>query len=356
VRTQVSVGVVGLGYWGPNLARAFADLPEAELRWLCDQSPEAQLKFRMRYPGVKVTPDLDDLLADETLDAVAIATPAITHYELASRAIDAGKHVLVEKPLALRGDHADDLVRRAARADRRLMVGHVLLFHPAVKLLKSFVDRGDLGELFYLYGNRQNLGKVRRDENALWSLGAHDISVMLHLLGDQPVTASAHGDSYVQPGVEDVVFCYLHFATGINAHLHLSWLDPHKMRRLTAVGSERMAVFDDMELERKLTIYDKSVASRRTETFGEYIHASFGDIVSPRVPNDEPLRKECEHFIASIRSSVETVAGAPEGAAVVHVLEALQRSLDAGGAPQPVGGAAYAEPAGPIPLSERQAG
>jgi predicted dehydrogenase len=350
VRTRVSVGVVGLGYWGPNLARAFAGLPEAELRWLCDQSPDAQGRFRALYPSVRITPDFDDLLNDETLDAVVIATPAVTHHELAGRAIDAGKHVLVEKPLALRGDHADDLVRRAARADRHLMVGHVLLFHPAVTLLKSLVDRGHLGDLFYLYGNRQNLGKVRKDENALWSLGAHDISVMLHLLGDEPVSASAHGDCYVQPGVEDVVFCYLSFATGINAHLHLSWLDPHKMRKLTAVGSERMAVFDDMELERKLTVYDKSVGSRRTETFGEYIHASFGDIVSPRVPNDEPLRKECEHFVAAIRSSAEPVAGGREGAAVVHVLEALQLSLEEGGVPQPVGHGRAVEPAGVIPL------
>jgi predicted dehydrogenase len=232
----------------------------------------------------------------------------------------------------------------------------VLLFHPAVRMLKSLVDRGHLGDVFYLYGNRQNLGKVRRDENALWSLGAHDISVMLYLLGDEPVSVSAHGDSYVQLGIEDVVFSYLSFASGINAHLHLSWLDPHKIRRLTVVGSERMAVFDDMELERKLTVYDKSVGSRRTETFGEYIHANFGDIVSPRVSNDEPLRKECEHFVASIRSSVDPVAGGREGAAVVHVLEALQRSLDRGGVPQAVGGQPIPEQPGVVSLSARRAG
>jgi predicted dehydrogenase len=350
MRTPVSVGVVGLGYWGPNLARTFDELPQAELRWLCDQSPEIQLRFRARYPGARVTPAYEDLLNDESLDAVVIATPVATHYALVCEAIDAGKHVFVEKPLALTSGQADDIVRRAESAGRQVMVGHVLLFHPAVRQLKDLVDRGHLGDIYYLYGNRQNLGKVRKDENALWSLGAHDISVILYLLGDEPVSVSALGDSYVQPGIEDVVFCYLSFATGINAHLHLSWLDPHKMRKLTAVGSERMAVFDDMELERKLTIYEKSVAPRRTETFGEYIHASFGNIVCPRVPNDEPLRMEAEQFIASIRSSAEPIASARAGAAVVHVLDALQHSLEQGGTPQPVGGQSV-DSAAVVPLS-----
>jgi predicted dehydrogenase len=338
VRTPVSVGLVGYGYWGPNLARTFDDLPQAELRWLCDQSVDAQARMQARYPGARVTGSFDDLLDDDSLDAVVVATPVATHYELARRALEADKHLFVEKPLALDSAEADELVRLAERRGRSLMVGHVLLFHPAVRKLAEVVAAGDLGDVYYLYCNRQNLGKVRRDENALWSLGAHDISVILHLLQDEPVEVRASGECYVQPGVADVVFCYLKFATGISAHLHLSWLDPHKMRKLTVVGSKRMAVFDDMELERKLTLYDKSATPRRTETFGEYVHVSFGDVFSPRISNEEPLRLECEHFLSSILSPAESFAGTRAAAAVVHVLEALQRSLDSGGVPQPVAG------------------
>jgi predicted dehydrogenase len=344
LRTPVSIAVAGLGYWGPNLARVFSDLPQVDLRWLCDASPDVQLAMRSRYPGIRTTPELDDLLQDELLDAVAIATPVATHFELARRALEADKHVFVEKPLALSSAEGEELVRIAEARKRKLMVGHVLLFHPAVRRLKELLDSGQLGDLYYLYGNRQNLGKVRRDENALWSLGAHDIAVILHLLGDEPVEVSARGESYVQAGVADVVFCYLRFATGIGAHMHLSWLDPHKMRRLTAVGSQRMAVFDDMELERKLTIYEKSAAPRTTATYGEYVQVRFGDIVSPRVPNDEPLRVECEEFVAAIRSGTDVPAGPREGLAVVRVLEALQRSLDAGGLPIPMAGEAPEEP------------
>ena len=333
MRLPVTIGIVGLGYWGPNLARAFAQVPQAEIRWLCDSSPQVRLALPPRFPGARVTADFDDLLEDDDLAAVVVATPSSTHADLVERAIEAEKHVFVEKPLALSAERAHRLVRRAEHRGRSLMVGHVLLFHPAVRKLKELITGGALGELFYLYGNRQNLGKVRHDENALWSLGAHDLSVLLYLLDDQPIEVSARGESYVQDGIHDVVFCYLKFATGISAHLHLSWLDPHKMRRLTAVGSEKMAVIDDMETERKLTIYEKSATSRRTETFGEYVQVSFGDITCPRLPNDEPLRLECEHFVSVVASG--KASGAREAATVVGVLDALQMSLDAGGVPLP---------------------
>jgi predicted dehydrogenase len=348
MRTPVSVGVVGLGYWGPNLARTLDDLPQANLRWLCDTNAEIRLKLRLRYPNAEVTADFDELLDDDDLDAVVIATPSPTHGAFVQRALEADKHVFVEKPLALCGEEADRLVRFAEQRSRSLMVGHVLLFHPAVRKLKELIELGTLGELFYLYGNRQNLGKLRKDENALWSLGSHDVSVLLYLLEDQPIEVSARGEAYVQSGIPDVVFCYLRFATGISAHMHLSWLDPHKMRRLTAVGSERMAVIDDMETERKLTIYERSATPRRTETFGEYVQVSFGDIVCPRLPNDEPLRLECEHFITTVRSGKH--GGAREAAAVVTVLDALQQSLDSGGMPVPVLGAAADDLASVTPL------
>jgi predicted dehydrogenase len=353
MRTPISIGVVGLGYWGPNLARTFDDLPQVDLRWLCDQSDEVQVAMRARHPRARITGEFDDLLEDEHLDAVAVATPVATHYELARRVLEADKHVFVEKPLALTSREADDLVELAARRDRRLMVGHVLLYHPAVRRLKDLVDSGHLGDIYYLYGNRQNLGKVRRDENALWSLGAHDVAVILHLLGDEPIEVTARGESYVQPGVADVVFCYLKFATGIGAHLHLSWLDPHKIRRLTAVGSQRMAVFDDMELERKLTVYEKSAALPKPESFGEYVQVRFGDIISPRVGNDEPLRVECEHFLTTIRAPGGNGFTAREGAAVVTVLEALQRSLESNGLSQVVRGDERTGDVIPLPLYGR---
>jgi predicted dehydrogenase len=352
MRTPVTVGVVGLGYWGPNLVRTFDELPEAELRWLCDLDEETRVSMGARYPHARLTDSLDDLLDDEDLDAIVVATPVPTHHGVARQALEAEKHVFVEKPIATSSVEAGELAGLAEQRDRRLMVGHVLLFHPAVARLKELIQLGHLGDVYYLYCNRQNLGKVRRDENALWSLGAHDVSVILYLLGDEPVEAAAWGESYVQPGIADVVFGYLKFATGISAHLHLSWLDPHKMRKLTAVGSKRMAVFDDMEVERKLTIYEKSASPKPSDTFGEYVQVRFGDIVSPRVGNEEPLRLECEHFIAAIRSGTAPIAGGREGAAVVSVLETLQRSLDRNdlGAPVPAREAQRPSVVIPFPL------
>jgi predicted dehydrogenase len=332
MRASASVGVVGLGYWGPNLARAFANLPGARLKWLCDKDSEARARAQDRHPDVQVTDSFDDLLGDDDLDAIVVATPPTTHAELALAALRKDKHVFVEKPLALNALDADRVTAEAARRNRCLVVGHVLLHHPAIRKLKELVEMNELGEVYYLYSNRQNLGKVRRDENALWSLGPHDIAVLLYLLDDQPVEVSARGDCYLQEGVADVVFGHLRFATGVTAHLHLSWLDPHKYRKLTVVGSKKMAVVDDMENERKLTIYESNAVIPPTENFGEYVQVRFGDIVCPRLPNDEPLRLECEHFIAGIRSSSPGLASSREGASVVHVLEALQRSLDRGGA------------------------
>jgi predicted dehydrogenase len=206
------------------------------------------------------------------------------------------------------------------------MPGHLLLYHPGVAKLRELVDAGELGDILYVYGNRQNLGQIRRDENALWSLGAHDVSVILHLVGEEPDEAWAHGESYLKPGVEDVVFCYLRFPSGIVAHMHLSWLDPHKMRKMTVVGRNRMAVFDDMELERKITVYDK-FAEQPSESYGEW-RTRTGDIWSPKIDNAEPLRLECEHFLRLVRGEAETGAEARMGVAVVRCLEQLQRSLD----------------------------
>jgi predicted dehydrogenase len=321
----MKIGVVGLGYWGPNLARNFDRLPDAELIWLCDASDEARERWSRAFPSTRTTSRLDDLLDDDSLDAVVIATPVPTHAELAKRVLAAGKHCFVEKPLARSEKEAEEVVETARAAERVLMVGHLLEYHPGVERLAGLVHSGELGEIRYIYSNRLNLGKHRQDENALWSLGAHDLSVILMLAGEEPYEWTAMGESYVKPGVEDVVFALMRFHSGLIAHMHLSWLDPHKERRFTVVGSKRMATFDDMELERKLSVYDKGF-DEDYSSYGEYIARS-GDVFSPRVSNEEPLRLECRHFLDCIRDGTEPRSGADSGLRVVRVLEGLQRSL-----------------------------
>jgi len=324
---RLGIALVGLGYWGPNLARNFAAIEGCDLAWCCDASEEARARFAGQYPRTRFTDNLDEVLADPALDAVAIATPVPTHAELAVRVLEAGKHCFVEKPLAQSVADAQLAVDAAQSTGRTLMVGHLLEYHPGVQKLKELSDSGELGdEIYYIYGNRLNLGKLRADENALWSLGAHDVSVLLYLAGEEPHEVIARGESYVRDGVEDVVFCFLRFPSGLSAHLHLSWLDPHKERRFTIVGSKRMATFDDMALEGKLTIYDKGV-EETSRGYGEYITRS-GDIFSPRIPNREPLRVECEHFVECVREGKRPRSDGESGLRVVHVLEELQHSLD----------------------------
>jgi predicted dehydrogenase len=322
----LNLAAVGLGYWGPNLARNLDDLEGAELTWICDRDEGRLERYGARFPDARKTTRFDELLADDELDAVAIATPVVTHFELAREALLAGKHVFVEKPLALSSALGEQLVALAEERALVLMPGHLLLYHPGVAKLKDLVDSEELGRLLYVYGNRQNLGQFRKDENALWSLGAHDLSVILHLVGEEPAEAWARGGSFLNPGVEDVVFCYLGFPSGIVAHMHLSWLDPHKMRRMTVVGDKKMAVFDDMEPERKVTVYDKG-GERPLDTWSDW-QARSGDISIPKIANDEPLRLECEHFLALLRGEGDPNAAAREGLAVVRALEQLQSSLE----------------------------
>ena len=334
VAERPRIGVVGLGYWGPNIARNLDALEGCELAWCCDADDAARAKYSVVYPDTRFTADLEEVLGDPGLDAVAITTPVSTHAGLAERALQAGKHCFVEKPLAQDAVAAERLVSLADERRLVLMVGHLLCYHPGVRQLADLIERGELGEVYYLYSQRLNLGKLRADENALWSLGAHDVSVLLELADGAPNEVTARGEAYVRDGVEDVVFAYIRFDSGLAAHLHLSWLDPHKERRLTVVGSERMATLDDMALERKLTIYDKGF-DPAADTYGEYITRS-GAVVSPAVPNDEPLRLECAHFVDCIDRGETPRTDGPAGLAVVRVLEALQSSLDAGGTPQPV--------------------
>jgi predicted dehydrogenase len=320
--TAVRVGQVGLGYWGPNLARNFGEL--ADLRWLCDLSPEELETASARHPEARTTTDFLELLADPELDAIVLATPVVTHYELAKQALSAGKHVFVEKPQAQTSGEAEELLGLAQENGLVLMPGYLLLYHPAVAKLKELVVSGELGDLLYLYGNRQNLGQIRRDENALWSLGSHDLSVLLHLIDEEPAEAWARGESFLRTGVEDVVFAYLRFPSGVVAHVHVSWLDPHKMRKLTVVGRDKMAVFDDMEPERKVTVYDKGPVQRPAAEW----QVREGDINIPKIAAEEPLRRECAHFLSLVAGEGDPLEAARAGCAVVRTLELLQESLE----------------------------
>jgi predicted dehydrogenase len=317
------LGQAGLGAWGKNLARNFDEL--ADLAWLCDATESKRREFASRYPKARVTGDFDELLDDPALEAVVVATPVVTHYELARRALEAGKHVFVEKPPAMRTDEMEELCELAEERGLVLMPGHLLLYHPAVKTLKDLIAAGELGDVLCVYSNRQNLGVIRKHENALLSLGVHDLSVILHLLGEEPAEVWAHGNAFLTEGVEDIVFCYLRFPSGKIAHMHLSWLDPHKMRRITVVGKEKMVVFDDMELERKVTIYEKG-PWQPSETWGEW-QTRTGDIFSPKIPNDEPLRLECRTFLELVAGEGDPLRTAQDGLAVVRALEQLQMSL-----------------------------
>jgi predicted dehydrogenase len=322
----VRIGVVGLGYWGPNLARNFAAMPGCELTWCCDASEENRARWAPSFPATQFTGDLDTLLEDPELDAIVLATPVPSHGALAERVLRAGKHCFVEKPLAQSVAEAERALAAAREAGRTLMVGHLLEYHPGVAKLKELADDGELGDIHYIYSNRLNLGQLRADENALWSLGAHDVSVILNLAGEEPYEVEARGEAYMRPGIEDVVFGFLRFPSGLAAHMHLSWLDPHKERRFTVVGSRRMATFDDMATERKVTVYDKGF-DEDADSYGEYITRS-GDIWSPRIPNREPLRLECEHFVECIRTGAVPRSDGESGLRVVRVLEALQERLD----------------------------
>jgi predicted dehydrogenase len=324
---KVRVGLVGCGYWGSNVARNLLEIAGCELAWCCDVDAA---RGDLAGSAARFTTDLGEMLADDSLEAVLAATPVATHVEIAERVLDAGKHCFVEKPLAQNLSDAERVTALAAEGKRVLMVGHLLEFHPGVVALKELIQADALGDVHYVYSQRLNLGKLRADENALWSLGAHDVSVVVSLAEETPVEVSARGESFVRAGVEDVVFCHMRFASGLVAHLHLSWLDPHKERRLTVVGSRRMAAFDDMAAERKLTVFDKGFDAD-AETSDGYVTRS-GQAHSPTVGDGEPLRIELEHFLACARGECRPLTDGASGIRVVRVLEAMQRSLEARGA------------------------
>jgi len=339
------VAVVGAGYWGRNIVRNVAQL--GRLSAIVDSSASVRERFERQHPDVLVTDDLDAVLADPSIGGVMVVVPAPGHFEVAQRVIAAGKQTYVEKPLALSAEQGRQLVAQAREKGVQLMVGHLLLYHPCVQFIRRTIDRDELGDVLYLHSQRVNLGKVRTDENAMWSLAPHDISVALYLLEETPVRVSAQGFCYLQKdsNIHDVVFLTLAFADGRAAHIHVSWLDPHKRRRFTVVGSQKMLTFDDMSASEKVRIYDKGVGvidGQDYESYAELLTLRQGDVTIPHIPMREPLRTLCEDFLAAVDAGKTPLADGVGGAAVLEVLEAAQRSLNEGGAVVDVASAAGA--------------
>lgn len=327
----IRIGQVGIGYWGKNLLRNFSTLANAEVTWACDQNAETRARIAAQYPSLQTTKRFADLLEDPSLDAIVVATETPQHYVMAEQALQAGKHVFVEKPMAQSVEQAEQLVALAEDNDRRLMVGHLLLYHPAFQHVEDLIRKGTLGDVYYLYSMRVNLGIIRQRENALESLAPHDLSVALQFIDAPPVAVSAQGHAYLQRNIEDVAFATVFFENGALAHLHTSWLDPHKMRKVTVVGSKQMAVIDDVEASEKVRIYDKGVVPRpgelRYADYAEAMTVRSGDIHIPRINMQEPLRLECQHFVDCVKNGTTPRSDGRNGLAVVKLLDAAQRSL-----------------------------
>jgi predicted dehydrogenase len=330
--SPLNVGVVGLGYWGPNLLRVLAEMPAVRVKWICDLDEQLLAGFALRYPGASRTTDVDVLLEDPEVDAVFIATPVFTHFDLASRSLEAGKHTFVEKPLAPSAELASELLRRARMRERVLMCGHTFLYSPPVRVVKDLLRRGELGEIFFISSSRVNLGLHQPDVSVIWDLGPHDFSILLYWLEELPRAVRATGRDSIVAGVPDVAFVTLAYGSGIVANVELSWLAPSKLRRTVIVGSKKMVVYDDGAPE-PIRIFDRGVVYKDPETFGEYkLSYRTGDILSPKVEAYEPIAKELEDFCGAIREGRETVASARLAKDVVRLTEAADDSLRRGGA------------------------
>ena len=330
--SPLHIALVGSGYWGPNLARNFHQLAGVKLAYVVDPNPAARAQAEQRY-GCATAARLDEILADPALAGVVVATPARTHFTLARDALAAGKHVLVEKPLTMDLDEGAALIALARQQQLTLMVGHVFEYNPAVRYIKTLIEQGELGEIFYLYSRRVNLGRVQSDVNALWSIAPHDISIVLYLLGQMPDAVRCQGASCLNDNVEDVVFLTLFFPNNLLCHVHASWLDPSKTREMTVVGSHKMVVYDDVSAEGKVRIYDKGAFRKGDVTYGDFqykLHS--GDILIPRLDLHEPLQMECAHWIDCIRTGSRPLTDGENGLRVLKVLDAGERSLRQEGA------------------------
>ena len=335
----VGIAVVGAGYWGPNLIRNFAGLEACELLAVCDSSSERLDSLRRNYREVRFTDNFDSLLADDAVAGIAIATPVETHHDLCRRALDSGKSVFVEKPLARSVAECEELIALQKRNGVVLMVGHTFEYNAAVEYVEDLIDRRELGEVYYIYAQRLNLGIVRQDVNAMWNLAPHDISIALRWLKKTPVAVDARGYTYLQEGIEDVVYLNLEFEDGVAVHIHVSWLDPGKVRRLTVVGSRKMVLYDDVSTEGKIQLFDRGIDREHIEgslgefdSFGKFqLTQRAGDVLIPKVDYIEPLRQECTHFVECIAEGRRPLTDGENGLRVVRILEAATRSLAEGG-------------------------
>lgn len=329
---QMRTALVGVGGWGSNILRALLALDTVRLTHICDTNPDRIRALSAQHPGIAFTEKYAELVDNPDIDAVLIATPAITHAEIAEAFFDAGKAVFVEKPLTLALSDAERLVR-VARKDptRPLMVGHLLIYHPATTMIKDIIEGGDLGDIYYIYTKRLNLGVVRQDENVLWSLAPHDISILIHLMGSPPEAVSAHGGAFLNRKVQDVAFMTLFFSSGRMGEIHVSWLDPNKERKTVVVGSQKMLVFDDMEATEKIRIYDKGAQVKAAADFARSISIRHGDIHIPLVRTQEPLMVEVRHFIDCASQKKRPASDVRQGLEVVKVLTAGDESMKKGG-------------------------
>ena len=336
MKTQtVVIGQLGLGYWGPNLLRNFTATDGCRVKWVADPDPARQAYARRMFPATAPVAEWQTVVDDPEVNAVVVVTPAATHFELARAALAAGKHVMVEKPLAMRRIEAQALCDLAARQTRVLMVGHTFLYNAAVRRARQYIGDGELGDIYYILSERLNLGRVRQDVNVMWNLAPHDIAIILYWLGEQPSAVNARGLTFIQENIPDVVFMDLDFPSGRAAHIHVSWLDPHKTRRMTVVGSKKMLVYDDVSAEAKITLYDRGIDKHNIlrdlpeiESFGQFqLMRRSGDVFIPKIDFEEPLRVECRHFIDCIRQGSRPVSDGANGLAVTAVLEAAQEAL-----------------------------
>src|SRR5262245_4041686 len=335
---MVNVAVIGLGYWGPNLVRNLASVYDTHISTLCDQDVKRAATIGQRFcPGASIVGDYRSLADDPQLDAVVLATPIQTHFELGRFFLTADKHVLMEKPLAQTVEECQMLIDLAERHQRVLMVGHVFEYNGAVQRIKQYLADGELGRLFYVYSQRVNLGRIQQDVNALWSFAPHDVSIINYWLDQEPAWVAARGFSYLNGGIEDVVFLTLEYPSGVGVHLHLAWLDPRKVRLMTLVGSKKMLVYDDVSLDDKIKLYDKGIAHlddflEAPRSFAEFqFQIRMGDMVVPTLQYDEPLQNECKHFIDCIRNGWRPITDGLDGQRVVRVLQAAECSLRRGG-------------------------
>jgi predicted dehydrogenase len=328
---RIRAALAGIGHWGPNLANSIVTAG-GEIGWLCDRDADRLRKFAARYPNARTTVDIDAMLADPSVDAVVIATPTSTHHSLARSALNADKHVFVEKPLALTSGDAHELIQLAEARQRVLLVGHVFQYNATIRALKSIIDQGELGDVLYMSFTRTNLGPVRTDTNALWDLATHDISIMTHLLNASPETVTASGYSYLNPNIEDVIFAAFSFANGVAAHVHASWLNPRKVRSITVIGTKKMAEVDDLDLRAPIRLFDKRVEAPPPHTLvGSFVEFKTtvvdGGSTVPRIEINRPLETECVHFLECIRTGQRPISDGKNGLEVVRILEAATRSL-----------------------------